>query len=41
MRQAVHLLDIQTKGKGLIEITEEVSAGVAEQKIATDRAAPK
>ena len=35
MRQAFHLLNIQTKGKGLVEITAQVSAWVAEQKIAT------
>ncbi|MGH6846642.1 MAG: secondary thiamine-phosphate synthase enzyme YjbQ [Methylocella sp.] len=35
MRQAFHSLHIQTGGKGLIEITEKVSAWVAGQKIAT------
>lgn len=35
MRQALHLLNIQTKGKGLVEITAQVSAWVDEQEIAT------
>lgn len=35
MRQALHSLQFSTHGKGLAEITGEVSAWVASQKIAT------
>jgi secondary thiamine-phosphate synthase enzyme len=35
MRQAIHQLNVETKGKGLVEITRPVLAWVAEQGIAT------
>jgi secondary thiamine-phosphate synthase enzyme len=35
MHQALHSLDIPTRGKGLVEITGEVTAFVAQQKITT------
>ena len=35
MRQAIHSLLIPTQGKGLVEITEQLSAWVAGEKIAT------
>jgi secondary thiamine-phosphate synthase enzyme len=35
MRQALHSLHIQTHGKGLVEITQKVSAFVAGQNIST------
>ena len=35
MRQALHSLHIQTHGKGLVEITKDVSGWLREQKIAT------
>jgi secondary thiamine-phosphate synthase enzyme len=35
MRQAVDILEIATRGKGLIEITREVRGWVAEQGVAT------
>jgi secondary thiamine-phosphate synthase enzyme len=35
MRQALHSLQIQTRGKGLVEITAELSAWLAREKIAT------
>ncbi len=35
MRQALHSLTIATHGKGLVEITQDVSAWVKEQKISS------
>lgn len=35
MRQALHSLHIQTHGKGLVEITEDISGWLNSQKIAT------
>ncbi len=35
MRQAIHQLNVETKGKGLVEITRPVLSWVAEQGIAT------
>jgi secondary thiamine-phosphate synthase enzyme len=35
MRQALHSLQISTRGKGLVEITTQLSAWVAAQNIAT------
>ena len=35
MRQAQHVLTVATKGKGLVEITREVAAWVARQRIET------
>lgn len=35
MRQAIHSLHIQTRRKGLVEITGDVAGGLSAQKIAT------
>jgi len=35
MRQALHRLTVETRGKGLVEITHEVRGWVGEQRIAT------
>jgi secondary thiamine-phosphate synthase enzyme len=35
MRQAIHQLNVETDGKGLVEITRPVLSWVAEQRIAT------
>ncbi len=35
MRQTLHRLDVPTRGKGLVEITKEVSGWLREQNIST------
>ena len=35
MRQAVEVLEVETRGRGLVEITREVAAWTAEQGVAT------